>query len=417
LTASKPAATVPGVRFPGQTLSISVILVFFATVFLTVSCSRDSELIPREDLFSLSLGKMEHEIDLFQLDGYRGNQKNRLFMRGGIFYLVNGNASKILETTSFGDVLALYYNTMVNPKPIVLSQSNDGHRRNRVAIPYDFLSPGEIAVLRDGRVIVEDRAPEARRYFDRQFGQILDRVLLRFSADRKFVDYIGQEGPGGAPFPVILGIYPTVSDQLVVVCRTADSFLVYWYDDRGKRRFLVRIDESSIPVPDLGSWTSSIQKVIPDPEFDQLFVHIDYYPNDRQKNNRIESRIYQISLASGTWDRFLSLPEATMANETSSGPESGDMQSLFSFQGIAVGGNFFFLARRSLDRYQLVVLDRSGRVIHRRMLEIPDSKASEIDFNLNFSGILSAFLVYQDHGGVSWWRTDKLLGPGDLNAQ
>ncbi len=83
-----------------------------------VGCARTGiEHLVGEELFSLSLGRLEDQIDLFQPEGMTMDRTNRIAMRDGLFYVANGNAGKIMIFTSYGDLIFLLYNPKTNPRP------------------------------------------------------------------------------------------------------------------------------------------------------------------------------------------------------------------------------------------------------------------------------------------------------------
>ena len=69
---------------------------------LTPAIALELEELNREELFSLQIGKMDNQIDLFQVGGVMAGAKNRIYMRDGLFYLANGNSAKIMELSSYG---------------------------------------------------------------------------------------------------------------------------------------------------------------------------------------------------------------------------------------------------------------------------------------------------------------------------
>ena len=76
-------------KYPASVSAIAVIL-----VLLFVSCvPKELEELSREELFSLQLGKMDNQIDLFQIDGVMATAKNGVYMRDGLFYVANGNSA------------------------------------------------------------------------------------------------------------------------------------------------------------------------------------------------------------------------------------------------------------------------------------------------------------------------------------
>ena len=103
------------------------IFVFLPVVvlLLALGCSRNQvPVLEEEQLFSLQYGKMEDQVELF-LDGSAVTRKTRLAMRGGLFFIASGYGNRIMEFTSYGDLLTLYYNPAENPRPVMLQSAED----------------------------------------------------------------------------------------------------------------------------------------------------------------------------------------------------------------------------------------------------------------------------------------------------
>ena len=64
--------------------------------------------LEKELLFRLQYGLMEDQLDLYFHDGI-SEDTTRLAMRGGLFYLSTAGSNKVMEFTSYGDILTLYY--------------------------------------------------------------------------------------------------------------------------------------------------------------------------------------------------------------------------------------------------------------------------------------------------------------------
>lgn len=370
------------------------------------------ELLKREDLFSLRLGKMEDSVDLFQIDGIKSTHKNRLFMRNGIFYISNGNSGKIMEFSSYGNLLGLIYNPQDNPKPVLMGEENNqGRLSNKMAVPYTFSELGDIAVARSGLLYAEDLTPEHRRSIDPKLGAVLNHIILRFNSHGQFLDYLGQEGIGGSPFPYVESIHTTVADDLVVVCRTTRQWLIYWYNANGQRKYYVSIALDKLPVPAEAGWIPDLKSVKPDPEYPQLYLHLDYYPNSSgSQSNLVTSRLYTLNLISTNYESYFSLPQETQVLSGTSRFEPAKVQSLHEFLGESIGGHFFFINRSGDNQRKLTILDRNGRVLNTRSLMIEDSQLVDLDLHLSFEGVISGFYGFEDRALVAWWRADTLLG-------
>ena len=113
--------------------------------------------IEREDLFTFGIGRLEDELDMFNLEGERSIRKTALKMRDGLFYISNGNGEKIARYNSYGDLLFLIYNDETNPPPLTLRENTDGTAITRWAYKWPLREPGSIAINSDKHIFVEDR--------------------------------------------------------------------------------------------------------------------------------------------------------------------------------------------------------------------------------------------------------------------
>ncbi|MDR0878732.1 MAG: hypothetical protein LBN21_11815, partial [Treponema sp.] len=183
------------------------------------ACSRgEVASIAREDLFTLDIGRMEDQVALYNLEGDQGRRRTDFTMRDGLFYISDGNGQKIARYNSYGDLLFMIYNEDTNPQPITLRTNiEDGAQVTRWAFSYPLREPGQIVVDSRKHIYVEDRLPYERHSIDTESKALLDSVILHFDADGRFVEYLGQEGIGGSPFPRIIGLYTSIRDELAVV--------------------------------------------------------------------------------------------------------------------------------------------------------------------------------------------------------
>ncbi len=85
-----------------------------AVLLLSVSCRRSGVVasVSERKLFSLKYGSFEDELNLFNLS-QAGDVRTYMAMRDGFFYVANGEAKKIMELNSYGDLLTLYYNWLL----------------------------------------------------------------------------------------------------------------------------------------------------------------------------------------------------------------------------------------------------------------------------------------------------------------
>lgn len=391
---------------------MAVLLVVGA--LLPVSCARwQPTVLERESLFSLEIGRLEDQIDLFERDGVAPRLKNRVIMRDGLVFLANGAANKVMQFTSYGDLVALLYAAGENPPPITLQRTTTRDAiSTRVANEYPFYQLGDIAVDSAMRIMVEDQLPLSRSVFDTALRVQLNRVILRFSAQGRLIDYLGQEGVGGTPFPYIESMRVNSRDQLVVICSTVDGKLVYVFAPNGDLVYTTQIDLRRLPVPDTEhEYITVLDSVSAGVDADRVYIKVSYFlpavdeETDKQYGIAFDhTRIYWIDLNSGRYESFVELPR------TAPGLQATSLQ--FEFLGAARGEHFFLISRLERGDTLLLIMNDSGRVIRRRTLYLEESKLEFRQFDLTHSGILTALLAYRDHAEVVWWRTDRLLPAG-----
>jgi hypothetical protein len=389
-------------------------------VFLLLSTCRHRsvEELPKEELFSLAIGKMDNQIDLFQLKGFGFEQKNRVYMRDGLFFVANGNSAKIMELSSYGDLIFLLYNPESNPPPVSFAGgTNDNLATTRIAVAYPLHQIGELAVDSGKRLYVEDTVGEERQVRDKNLGVVLSRVVLRFDRRGKLQDFIGQEGVGGTPFPYIESIFVTEQDELVVISRTPQSWQVFWYTAAGSLLYQLALDQERLPtIEGAGRSIPSLGKLVPDPNRHYLYAAIYYYQSSEGETGRqgaagrgYSTRLFRINLSSGKYEKSFEVPEDRLRKETVAGQELEVVPPSFELLGVNTRGAFFFLRRDDNNLYQLLVLDRDGRVAARRYLVMEDSELYFKEVHLSSEGIVYAMLGEEYKARFVWWRSDRLL--------
>jgi len=395
-------------RFPFRTLALGVLIALLA------GCSRiQIPLLEREDLFSLEYGKMEDQIELF-LDGSAVTRKTRLAMRGGLFYVSSGYGNRIMEFTSFGDLLTLYFNADQNPRPVLLqSGSDDVRTTNRRAYEYPFNVVGEVAVTGSNTLLVEDQVPDRVAVFDDDLGVRLNRVVVRLDQDGTLIDYLGQEGVGGSFFPYINDIYVTGNDDIVVTTIAPPRTIVYWFASDGTLLRRIDLTPDTLPVPAEVGALPLLESVRPDYDLRRLYAKVNYYVRDQENAtgkavDRLMSRIYWIDIDDGSYEGSVDVPR-NVKRDTVLGAFAEEEEFFYEFVGAASGEHLFLLSRESQQQSQLLILHTSGQVIRRRTLDLDYDEIVMRDLHLSSNGILSALVATRNQVDVVWWRTDRLF--------
>jgi len=371
------------------------------------------EELPREELFSLGIGKMDNQVDLFQPRGLGYAQKIGIYMRDGLFYLANSSSSKLMELSSYGDLIFLLYNPRSNPPPVSFSaESSDSLAVTRKAVSYPLARIGELAVDSGKRLYLEDTVGPERQVTDRRLGVLLSRVVLRFDRHGKLEDFIGQEGVGGTPFPYIESLYVTGRDELVVVSRTPRTWLVYWYSPAGALQHQLTLEPASLPpLAEAPAATPSLGRLVPDLERRILYAVLYYHDPQAAAGDPSRgylTRIYRIDAQSGRYGDSLDVP-ADADRQAAAGSQAEELlPPSYELLGVNTRGEFFLLRREDANLFRLLVLDRSGRPLARRNLVMEDSELYFKVLNLSAEGIIYGLLAEEYRARIVWWRSDRL---------
>lgn len=402
-------------RFKSRSFFLS-----FFIFFSLVSCSREQvSFVGREKLFTIKYGRFEDEIDLFQLDSNSGGPDTQIFMKDGMFYISNSGSKKILQLTSFGDLLSVFYNPETNPEPSFSNIDNPQSATTastRKAIRYPFNHPVFLCVDSLKRLFVVDQVPLDRFEYDANAQVILRDVILRFNSDGRFLDYLGQEGPGGTPFPPISGLFNNSRNETIVVGKTQTGLIIFWFSSDGNLLFRIPVSYKNLPSPyEAGTIVlPSLEKIIPDPDSRKIYLKIDYYvpviDSATKANAGIiyeKSCIYPFDIPSGAYENFIDLPSFISSEKAPIGTES--FKKPYEFLGITSSG-WIFLSTPVQEGYVIEILDTRTRRIHKKTLSVAQNELTYNALMLSSDGILSALLATPEEASVVWWRTDSLIG-------
>ena len=402
--------------------SVRWLLTGFGLCLILAGCNdRRTIDLPMKSLFTLSIGKAEDELDLLELPGVPSTYKTTLFMRDGLFFIGNGEANKVMEFSSYGDILSLLYNPESNPRPVLLtSPLSTGSLSTREAHPYPFRRVGAVVATQNKMVLVEDRVPEERQEYDAKLGAVLDGVVLRFSENGTLIDYLGQEGVGGTPFPYIERLQSDSRGDIIVITRVPKEWIVFWYSSTGELLYHVdlAVDELPLPAKDRG-YQGSLESVFADPDKRLLYLKIDYYEPDggaggvRGNVDFAKSSVYWYNVESRQYEGHIDLPKHILEMSTGGFLDTQRVEVLYQLVGVASGGYMFLLSPLQNDYYELLIVGKNGMVVRRSRIVLDDKAIALRRFFLTPSGILCALLVHDYSAQVVWWRSDRLLA-GEL---
>jgi len=388
---------------------VSFFLLFF-------SCAQAGiDLIQRETLFSMDIGPMEDQIALYGLEGDGGMRRADLAMRDGLFYISDRNGGKIVHYNSYGNLLFMIYNNETNPEPASLKPKTDENAQlTRWAFTWPLRSPGKITIDSRKHIYAEEQLPHERHSYDAENRALQDSIILHFDSDGRFVEYLGQGGLGGGPFPRISGLYSCVQDEIAVICRLSTGYQIFWYSAQGEQLFLIHLNNSAIPAPpDWPGFSASIDAIIPVPDARKLYIKVDYYrdvldesTNTRTSTEAVSSLIWVLNVEDGIYENSIEVPFYEYTYQEKG--KTVSVRLLYSMLGIVRGGAV--LLYFPIDTgYAILRMDSGGQGQRRSTIEVDPGELRYHDFHLSPEGILSAMLTDDWKVKIVWWRMDKFM--------
>ncbi|BDC93104.1 LIC_12708 family protein [Treponema bryantii] len=394
---------------------LSAAMFVSALVFTSCIKSETVQSISETELFSLPYGNFEEQLSVTDLNDV-GDVRFGIAMQDGFFYIVNGESKKILELNSYGDLLTLFYNEDSHTARL-LENSNRPDKSIHHEISYPFDYPGMIAVDSNKNVYTVCSIPWDRQEKSDDGTTLYSHTILRFARDGSSVDYIGQQGPGGTPFPYIKNIYTTSKDELVVVAASSEGMLVYWFANDGFLKYMIPVTIKDAPsVADKEEHSDiflTIQNVVPDPVSYKLYVQIDYYSTYVDEDskvqsgiNYIQSMLYPLNIETGTYEDPVSVPpyEESVVSDYS----KLTYRIPYDFLGVTKSGWKFFIVKTE-DGFNIEMIQSESQRILRRHFNAVHSNIIYDSMCLSQDGILTALYLEKETARVVWYRTDNLI--------
>ena len=372
---------------------------------MVAACSgRPPAELTGDELFSLGIGPLDEQLDLIRAAGAAAPHVTRVAMRDGLFYIANGNARKVMQVSSHGDLLLLIYDPERNPEPVGLARGTAG-AATRTAVPHRFGELSHIAVDSRRRILVVDAAGD-------EAGGGYGYLVKRFGPDGRYLDAIGREGRDGAPFPFVERLTVMADDTLVVTARTAARWITYWYDGAGNLQDRLQLEHAGR----LGNEPAVvIRDLLPLVSQQRLLLLVEPWRQDDGDGDGAaagggsapEVRLYDV--ASRSVVASYAVPEPGPRRSTSEFGSEELPGARYHPLGVTADG-LLFLSRREDDRTRsLLVLGRGGRVVVRRQWVLDETGLGYVTLGMNDSGVLYGLLGAGDRARMVWWRGDLLV--------
>jgi hypothetical protein len=391
----------------------AVVLVLAVMLWVGNGCRSDGiPSVEREELARFDIGRMQDELNLVDVATRPANEALSLAMRDGQFTIANGIGQKVMRCNAYGELVFMVYNDETNPTPRLLAPKAAGVAETRWANPWPLRCPGYVAVDARRHIFVVDTVPDERQRFDTATGMLLDKVVLHFDADGKFIEYIGQEGRGGTPFPIIERIAKTDAGTLVVVTRLPTGRRVHEFDDSGRSSAEITFPEEGLPFPD-DAWAerkSALSDIAVAPDTGELYVKIDYYRPILDTTIGVRVGVEPDSSFLWTFSpsarRYTGHRQIPFYRESGESGDKGPV--LYSMFGAAREGRVMLYGPADSGFGVLIMDVGKAEEMRRGVLRVRAEEMRFFTFNLSPDGVLSALLADQQSVRLVQWRTDRL---------
>lgn len=384
--------------------------------FFYFSCSKNNvvESISETELFTLNYGNFEEQLSISDLNTV-GEVRYGIVMKDGFFYIVDGSSKKTMELNSYGDLLTLFYNEDSQTKELLeKSTQNPLSVRHQLGFPFDY--PGKIAVDSKKCIYTVCTIPRNRQE-ESENGLLYSQAVLRFTRDGSSVEYIGQQGPGGTPFPYIRNIYTTEKDELVVVSNSNEGMIIYWFTSDGFLKNMIPINSKDVPTDDIPETSNeiywSLENVIPDTVENRLYVKIDYYSSYLDEESRVQSGInylqtllYPLDTETGLYGEPVSIPpyEESVVVDYS----RLTYKIPYDFLGVTKNGWKYFIIKTEKG-FNIEMIQNESQKILRRQFDINHEDNLFYTMSVSHEGIITALYIDKNKARVVWYRTDTLI--------
>jgi hypothetical protein len=367
--------------------------VLITTILLYVSCHNETEssLLERIDLFNIPYGVSDTAVNPASLQ----TGTLDIAMSEGIFTLLDGEGSKLITVSSFGDILFL--------------------KKTSIA------SPGSsVAVDPNQTVFITDRLTNSYdRVFDQQSSAYADYIIRRFNRSGEELQYLGQEGPGGTPFSRVLSLQIHSDSTLSVVSMSETVWLIHHFGKAGNLLSSIRFSEDALPIPGILAdesesqdrrvhinldkiHTSSIDSIL------NVYIKFDYYREySRSEHSALSgieyfgSWLFVVDSRSGRIYKSIEIQDSKNDGQIPEFVGIGENSLIFIINSNSMEG-----ARTPLERVQLdiLVLDTDGAVVINSPLDLPLETIEIPIIKVSEAGLVFALAKRNTDIMVFWWN-------------
>lgn len=395
----------------------SSIIFILSILVILAGCQRNETVqsINENKLFDISYGNFEEQLSVYDLNNI-GNIRYGITMQDGFFYIIDGESKKIMELNSYGDLLTLFYNGDSEIAKII-KKSNRTAESTHHEVNYPFDYPGMIATDSNKNIYTVCSVPRDRQEQSEDGTMLYSQTVLRFARNGSSVEYIGQQGPGGTPFPLIKNIYTTSKDELVVIATSTEGEIVYWFANDGFLKYMVPVVTKDVPMiqeNDDGMelyWT--IENVIPDLLDYKLYVQINFYSTYIDEDSKVQSGInflqtmlYPLNIENEQYEDPIVIPpyEEYVLSDYS----KITYKIPYDFLGVTKNGWKYFIVKTD-NGFNIEMIQSDTQRTLRRHFNTDHNNIWYYTMALSSDGIITAMYLEKEKAQVVLYRTDSLI--------
>lgn len=397
-------------------------LACIACILVLGSCGGPGALreAERVDLFDLGFGPGESQVDFSA--ALPGQPSNRLSLsvKEGMAHLSSRSGGTLMRLSAYGDVLALLYDPARSGKPFVLSPADSTPSGTqgtaRYALQVPGFAPEEIAADSLQRLYAADRVQGQTPVYNAAQSAWCDRIVRRFGPGGREEAPLGQEGPGGSPFPRIDRLRVTENDYLYVLSQTPTMLVAHRFAPDGTLESSLRIPRDSLPVPRelegphdprrrLHSYPDALDAV-PDGASPRVILKCEYI---EETMDPASGAVISLEPA-GSWLFVMDMRSGSVTAETRlSGTGKKADEAPLTLLGMV--GSQYLLAETlatgdspgRTGSLRVMLVGSEGMIRRRVRLDLPEDTVSVPDIEVSKAGVVSALIELPRGIRLSYW--------------
>ncbi len=384
-----------------------ILLIVFC-IFL-LSCRAQTANFNSERIFSIPIGMMRKEINLFSINNFLYNDNNSFTLTPlGSYFIADHLSRKIFHYTNYGKLSYIIYN------PEYRYDSDQGNPKY-LDRTYPFGEISEIAANMDKLYVTSTIDQNVA-----ELNSLYAQVILTFDKKGKFLYWIGKEGIGGQYFHYqITKLFIDSQNNLFVILRGPEMYQIYQFSGDGIliNRFQLSVRQTILQDKFFQNQNRKQRDMffeIMSPNFSydgkllffELYSYIAKINDATSKTREIKSNKYDIYSIQTERNSQILKKHFTVRDFSS---ENAEIRQIYGEQLMGITSNDFLVFLKTYSNGQNALVYRNDKGRQQYTVFIDTEPNIPYKLYLAPNGLVSALNFYEDEVVVTWWRTDQLL--------